>query len=198
MATRFLHLICHSDYVDDMDNPDYGNLSANGRRQAELTARALRHRRIRLLMHCTTAQSVQMVQVMRPYFPTATLKPAPELWEHLPAAPLVPLGKADMTILEMLTELTQLQTALEPIIQEYLTPARGEDRHEMLIGHNNGIRYFVCRALDLPLDNMLRFQVQPGSMTRIVIEPDGQGAKIGLAALNSVSHLPPELRGAAY
>ena len=45
--------------------------------------------------------------------------------------------------------------------------------YEIIVGHGNVIRYFVCRALQLPPEAWLRLSVFNCSITYVTIQPNG-------------------------
>jgi serine/threonine-protein phosphatase PGAM5 len=69
------------------------------------------------------------------------------------------------------------------------TPADQESEEEyiVLICHQNIIRYFVCRALQLPPEAWLRFRGSNCGVTEIIISDDG---RVALEKFADVGHLP--------
>lgn len=55
------------------------------------------------------------------------------------------------------------------------SPQQQQQQHEfeVIVGHGNVIRYFLCRALQLPPEAWLRLSLFNCSMTYIVIQPNG-------------------------
>jgi serine/threonine-protein phosphatase PGAM5 len=47
------------------------------------------------------------------------------------------------------------------------------DEFEIIVGHGNMIRWFLCRALQLPPEAWLRFSTFNCSITYLVIRPEG-------------------------
>ena len=64
-----------------------------------------------------------------------------------------------------------------------------EDSFELVVCHANVIRYFVCRALQLPPEAWLRISLKHASVTWITIRPDG---RCSIRALGEAGHIPPE------
>ena len=60
----------------------------------------------------------------------------------------------------------------------------------LLVCHGNVIRYFVCRALQLPSDHWLRFAVFNASITILDIHSNG---KVSLITMGDVGFLPPKM-----
>eukprot|EP00096_Caligus_rogercresseyi_P005323 TRINITY_DN20585_c0_g1_i1.p1 TRINITY_DN20585_c0_g1~~TRINITY_DN20585_c0_g1_i1.p1 ORF type:complete len:223 (-),score=44.66 TRINITY_DN20585_c0_g1_i1:98-766(-) len=65
-----------------------------------------------------------------------------------------------------------------------------KDSYEIIVCHANVIRYFVCRALQIPPEAWLRLSLKHASITLICIRPDG---RVSLRALGDSGHLPPSL-----
>lgn len=68
-------------------------------------------------------------------------------------------------------------------------PEQESDSYELVICHANVIRYFVCRALQLPPEAWLRISLKHASLTWITIRPNG---KVTLRNLGDSGHFPPE------
>lgn len=90
------------------------------------------------------------------------------------------------------------------------SPTQDKSSIEVVVCHANVIRYFVCRSLhyvtihtvphsssqlltcrslQLPPEAWLRMSLANGSMTRVVIRPNG---KVHLRELGNSGHLPPD------
>ena len=65
---------------------------------------------------------------------------------------------------------------------------QSEDSYEVVVCHANVIRYFVCRALQLPPEAWLRISLKHGSMTWITIRPDG---RTSIRALGESGYMQP-------
>lgn len=68
-------------------------------------------------------------------------------------------------------------------------PEQKEDSYEVIVCHANVIRYFVCRALQLPPEAWLRISLKHASMTFVSIRPNG---KVSVRGLGDAGHFPPE------
>jgi len=62
-----------------------------------------------------------------------------------------------------------------------------EESHEVVVCHANVIRYFVCRALQLPPEAWLRISLRHGSVTWIRISPKGT---VSLRSLGDSGFMP--------
>ena len=59
-----------------------------------------------------------------------------------------------------------------------------------MVCHANVIRYFVCRALQLPPEARLRMSLKHGSITWVTIRPDGRAR---ISALGEAGYMPPKM-----
>lgn len=64
-----------------------------------------------------------------------------------------------------------------------------EDSYEIFICHANVIRYIVCRALQFPPEGWLRLSLNNGSITHLVIRPNG---RVALRTLGDTGFMPPD------
>ena len=62
-----------------------------------------------------------------------------------------------------------------------------EEEYVIIVCHQNVIRYFVCRALQLPPEAWLRFRGSNCGITEIIISDDG---RVSLEKFADVGHLP--------
>ena len=65
-----------------------------------------------------------------------------------------------------------------------------KDSYDIIVCHANVIRYFVCRALQLPPEAWLRINLNHASITCLRIRPNG---RVGLLTLGNAGHLPPQI-----
>ena len=71
--------------------------------------------------------------------------------------------------------------------------ARAEQRYDsidVVCCHANVIRYFACRALQLPPEAWLRISLAHGSVTLLAVRPSGH---VSLLALSDTAAMPTEL-----
>ncbi len=60
---------------------------------------------------------------------------------------------------------------------------------DVLVCHGNVIRYFICRALQLPPDAWLRFATPHASITSLHVRPSG---RVGILMMGEAGHIPPD------
>jgi broad specificity phosphatase PhoE len=71
---------------------------------------------------------------------------------------------------------------------ETLKASREPDASLVLVAHELTIRLLVCRALSMPLDEMRRFALQPGSLSVIEYRTQPRERTL-IASLNETCHL---------
>jgi len=79
---------------------------------------------------------------------------------------------------------------IEAAFRKYLHRAelnQKSDTYEVIVTHANVIRYFVCRALQLPPEAWLRMSLHNGSITWLSIRPDGL---VFVRELGDTGHMP--------
>jgi len=75
--------------------------------------------------------------------------------------------------------------------QEAGSKVNMEPEHTVLVCHNNIIRYFVCRALQLPPEAWLRLKGDNCAITEIVVYPNG---RVSLHRFGDTGHLPIDMQ----
>lgn len=102
-------------------------------------------------------------------------------------------------------EIAANQDRIEAAFQKYIHRAEPYDDHEMvehsheeehydnphefevIVCHGNVIRYFFCRALQLPPEVWLRFSTFNCSITYIMIQPNGL---VSVRSMGDFGHMP--------
>ncbi|XP_068099507.1 serine/threonine-protein phosphatase PGAM5, mitochondrial-like isoform X2 [Hyperolius riggenbachi] len=65
-----------------------------------------------------------------------------------------------------------------------------EDSYEIIVCHDNVIRYLVCRTLQVPPEAWLRMSLHHGSITELLIHHNGQ---VALKGLGDVGYMPAQI-----
>ena len=195
MAHHFLYLIRHGQQATPHQVPDVlGNgLTPAGRQQARRLARrlgaALAEVPRPIIHHSTMRRAAETAAFIAERLPAAPMRPTRTLWE-IPAVS-VPPAFAHWFDRYSPEQVAAGQARMESAFARFFRPARGRDRHSLLVCHGNVIRYLVTRALALPADAWLSMDTLNSGLTEIVIEADG---RVRLINYNDVGHLPARLR----
>jgi broad specificity phosphatase PhoE len=86
--------------------------------------------------------------------------------------------------------LAQSKKQAEKAFARYFQRARGKDKHEIVVGHGNLIRYFICRVLQVQPEGWGNMDLCNCGVSEVLIRPDG---RMILVSHNDVCHLPVHL-----
>jgi broad specificity phosphatase PhoE len=163
-------LVVHGEVEAGRDDPP---LSEAGRQQAQALAGGLRNQTANATIHSGPSRAMQetalpiavAMQAAMPHLRDELRRPDDESADALAAAQeqawsIVEAGKM----------------LLEP------------DATLVIVTHDLTVRLLVCRALSMPLDEMQRFSLQPGSMSTIEWRTQPR-ERLLIASLNEVCHL---------
>lgn len=107
----------------------------------------------------------------------------------MPELPVVEEEKNKNIIATTAGETNTAETAKEDTQQKQLKP-HPQHEFEIIVCHANVIRYFFCRALQLPPEAWLRLCTFNCSLTYFTIRPTGT---VSCRMLGDIGHLPHEL-----
>jgi len=68
-------------------------------------------------------------------------------------------------------------------------PEQEKDSFEVIVCHANVIRYFICRALQLPPEAWLRISLKHASLSWVTIRPSG---KVSIRGVGEAGHMSPD------
>jgi serine/threonine-protein phosphatase PGAM5 len=127
--------------------------------------------------------------------------PDPLLNEGLPAA-IIPPRPDVGPVLAVAQQIDEHHHRLEAAFQKYIhraasppvgrgepPPEDGVHEFEVIVGHANVIRYFFCRALQLPPEAWLRLSLFNCSVTYLMVQPNGY---VTARLLGDTGHIPYE------
>ena len=189
-ATRHLILIRHGQYNLDGKTDEERSLTSLGCEQAKSTGERIADLKLPLsyIVSSTMTRAKETAALIRPSLPN-DLKSLPNdaiLCEGAPFPP-VPSGswKPEMYYY---TDGSRIEAAFRKYFHR-ADKEQKEDSFEVIVCHANVIRYFVCRALQLPPEAWLRISLKHGSMTWVTIRPDG---RTSIRALGEAGYMPPD------
>lgn len=190
LATRTLYLVRHGAYdSEDPRDPAVGKaLVPLGVAQSRLAAGRLAALPVTMtsLVSSTFTRARETAYVIHESFPSLSVEATPLLSECTPHTRRVDV----MQGLEA-GEAESCEAQLERAFATFFQPARGAERHDILVCHGNVIRYLVMRALDVAPDAWLGMSVANCSLTVVRIGTDGA---IKVLAVGDIGHVPPNLQ----
>eukprot|EP00523_Entomoneis_sp_CCMP467_P012533 CAMPEP_0168787822 /NCGR_PEP_ID=MMETSP0725-20121227/12005_1 /TAXON_ID=265536 /ORGANISM="Amphiprora sp., Strain CCMP467" /LENGTH=354 /DNA_ID=CAMNT_0008838053 /DNA_START=42 /DNA_END=1106 /DNA_ORIENTATION=+ len=189
-VTRHIILVRHGQYDETHKEDEKRKLTALGRLQADLTGRRLAEMlkgsktgkanpcNITSIRVSGMTRAIETADIIATHLPGVTFEePDPLLNEGRPCHH-IPGSKASERIVQVTDDNhARIESAFEKYFQRAEAPDDDEDgeKHEfeIIVCHANVIRYFMCRALQLPPEAWLRYCPFNCSLTYLTIRPTG-------------------------
>ncbi|XP_062508941.1 serine/threonine-protein phosphatase PGAM5, mitochondrial-like isoform X2 [Corticium candelabrum] len=188
-ASRHLIFIRHGQYDLKPSDDKLRCLTELGRSQATLTGQRLKEfdKPYTRLVVSTLTRARETTNIICGFLPDVSVETCEMLAEGAPCHPEPPSHnwKPEHYFF-------QDGARIEAAFRKFFYRAdvdQKEDSYEIFVGHSNVIRYFVCRALQLPPESWLRISLANCSVTRLTIRPSG---RVSLQSLGDAGHLPPD------
>ncbi|XP_003744265.1 serine/threonine-protein phosphatase PGAM5, mitochondrial [Galendromus occidentalis] len=188
-AIRHILLVRHGQYLSSKATDPERKLTSLGREQADLTGRRLKALGIKFdrIVNSTMTRATETADIICNHISGprekcnliregAPCQPEPKLLAWQPAE----------------KDFFQEGAVIEAGFRKYFhraDPEQKTDSYELLVCHANVIRYFVCRALQLPPEAWLRFSLNNGSITWVSIHPTG---KVLVRCIGDSGYMPPD------
>ncbi|MBC2906213.1 histidine phosphatase family protein [Streptomyces cupreus] len=197
-AARYLYLARHGEASDDESE-----LSAQGRRQAELLGERLRHAPLATIHHGPLARAAQTAQLIHGRLDDVPIQPAELVGDYLPYLPArdeLPPETAD-AMLDRLAQFPEEERESGPglaraALARFTGPVNGDQpRHELVVTHNFLVAWLVRDALNAPNWRWIGLNHANAALTVIRYAP---GRPAALLVYNDTGHLPPELRWTGF
>lgn len=212
-VTRHIILIRHGQYDEREKDDSKRLLTELGRKQADLTGKRLREMmdgadkefgacKIKVVRVSNMARAKETADIIASHLPGVEYaKPDPELNEGRPCHNL-PGGRVSESTIEKTDEQhARIEAAYRKYFYRSLPERKngdegsGEDKpeeqckheFEIVVCHANVIRYFLCRALQLPPEAWLRLCTFNCSLTYLTIRPTGT---VSCRMLGDMGHIP--------
>ncbi|KAG8291855.1 hypothetical protein J6590_051761 [Homalodisca vitripennis] len=164
----------------------------SGREQALLTGKRLQEfaHKYKHLIVSTMTRAKETAALIQESLPN-NLKVihCPLLEEGAPIPPEPPVDFYNPSPCEYFEDGARIEAAFRRYIHR-ADPEQKGDSYEIIVCHGNVIRYFICRALQVPVDAWMRIGIHHASITGIAILPNG---RVVLSTINDSGHLPVKL-----
>lgn len=205
-VTKHIILVRHGQYDESVKEDEKRILTPLGRRQAHLTGERLKEMiggiddKFKALPVCAIhvsgmARAKETASIMSSHLPQYIERSQPDelLNEGIPAQ-IIP-SRPELDIED---DLAKNGARIEKAFQKYFhrstdkmskqNHSNKNDKHEVeiIVCHANVIRYFFCRALQLPPEAWLRFITYNCSLTYVMIKPSGT---VSCRMLGDIGHL---------
>jgi len=173
-ADRHILLIRHGQYMDDAETDRDRYLTSLGREQAAAVGQRLKTLDLNYtsLTASTMTRAQETANIINKILPELSLTLDANLKEGCPVAPSPPIDKWQPEPHQFHQDGARIEAAYRTYFHR-ADPAQEEDSYEIIVGHANVIRYFVCRAIQVEPDKWLRMCLANCSITLITIGADG-------------------------
>ncbi|KAL3313208.1 Serine/threonine-protein phosphatase pgam5, mitochondrial [Cichlidogyrus casuarinus] len=188
-ATRYIFLIRHGQY--HMEKKDENcHLTMLGHQQTDLTGKRLAHMNYNYtkLIYSTMTRARESAQNILKHLKGLPSESSDLIREGAPFPPEPPLVGWPDDPMQFITEGVRIEKAFRTFFHR-ADPTQESDSYEIFVCHANVIRYFVCRALQLPPEAWLRMSLDNGSITMLVVRPTGT---VSIRCLGSSAFMPHE------
>lgn len=187
-ATRHILLVRHGQYQYAEDDLDC-HLTPLGREQTDLTGQRLAQLNYPYarIVYSTMTRAIESTDEIIKHLPGVPAVPCDFVREGAPFPPepevpgWPPEGKKAFEV-----DGRRIESAFQHYIHRADT-TQTEDSYEIVVCHGNVIRYFVCRALQLPPEAWIRISLDHGSLTWLTIQPSGN---VSLRWLGNSGYMP--------
>ncbi|XP_026540721.1 serine/threonine-protein phosphatase PGAM5, mitochondrial [Notechis scutatus] len=189
-ATRHIFLIRHSQYNLEGQQDKDRILTKLGREQAELTGMRLASLGLKFdkIVYSSMARATETTNIISKHLPGVTKLSTDLLREGAPIEPNPPSSHWKPEAVQYYEDGARIEAAFRNYIHR-ADITQETDSYEIFVCHANVIRYIVCRALQFPPEGWLRISLNNGSITHLVIRPNG---RVALRLLGDTGFMPPE------
>jgi len=190
-ATRNIILIRHGQYNLDGKEDSERYLTDLGRRQASLTGKRLVELALpySFILHSDMKRAIETANIISEDLSKVPVLPADAILRE--GSPIAPEPRVASWRPDYYYE--QDGARIEAAFRKHFhraSPSQTEDSYEVVVCHANVIRYFACRALQLPPEAWLRLSLKHASLTWLVIRPSG---RVHTRCLGEAGHFPPDM-----
>jgi len=194
VATRHILLIRHGQYNMAGKTDLQKKLTNLGKEQAVFTGQRLKalglNKKLTLITESSMTRAHETCELICQHLDPAIPRESSDmLREGAPVEPDPPVIHWQPEPKMFFIDGARIETAFRQFIHR-AGADQPDESYELIVCHANVIRYFVCRALQLPQTAWLRMSLRHASITWLTIRPDG---RVSLRCLGDAGHLPPDM-----
>lgn len=190
-VVRHLILVRHGQYNMEGRTDLERYLTEKGRKQAAISGERLKDLGIEFdkIIRSTMTRAQETAKIMAVSLPELKMHDDSLLEEGAPVPPEPPVGHWRPEASQFFEDGARIEAAFRKYFHR-ADPDQKQDSYTLIVCHANVIRYFVCRALQLPPEAWLRISLGHASLTWISILDDG---RVTLRTLGETGHMPREM-----
>ena len=188
-STRHLIFIRHGQYNTKFKEDEKRTLTQLGQEQAVFTGIRLRELDIPFdkVIESSMTRAIETSSLICDELKDVKLERTDLLREGSPIQPEPPF-RHWRPYISTYTDGPRIESAFRKYVHR-AELSQTRDTYELFVCHANVIRYFVCRALQVPPEAWLRISLRHGSITWITIRPNGY---VSLRCLGEAGHMPAD------
>ena len=192
--TRYIVLIRHGHYHSDGADDSQRTLTPLGHRQAELLAQRLaQYHWTPTQISCSTLvrarQTTDHISSCSKFINVDNYVIDSKLREGQPFQPIPPARCGLYHKNQVHRDGSRIDAAFDSIFYR-AGPEQTHNTYDIVVCHSNVIRYFVCRALQIPKEAWIRIAIPHCSITMLAIGPTGY---VSLKCLGDSGFLPVDM-----
>lgn len=190
VANRHILMIRHGNYDVNAETDEQRKLSPLGREQAELTGLRLKELSFpyTMMVNSSMTRAKETADIIAKSLPDDLRREQCDmLREGAPIPPEPPIGHWKPEMRQFFEDGARIEAGFRKYFHR-ADPDQAKDSYEIMTCHANVIRYYVCRALQLPPEAWLRISLHHGSITWVTIRPSG---RVTLRTLGDSGFMPP-------
>lgn len=201
-TTRHIILVRHGQYKEQYEDDGRRKLTRLGRLQAEKTGRRLRVLQtgidekfgschIKKIYSSDMTRAKETAAIISKHLGLQLQPPDDRLNEAIPA-PIIPVRRDIDAEMEIDENRGRIEDAFRYYFfranpsEDEFDESKPDHEFEVIVCHGNIIRFFFCRALQLPPEAWLRLSIFNCSMTYFIIKPNGY---VSCRMLGDIGHL---------
>ncbi|XP_076369479.1 phosphoglycerate mutase 5 isoform X1 [Tachypleus tridentatus] len=188
-ASRHLILIRHGQYI--MANDDCNRkLTELGKEQADIAGKRIKNLGFPFtrIIQSSMLRALETSQMIQKHLEGVRVETCDLIREGAPIPPEPPVGHWRPEAQQFYQDGARIEAAFRKYFHR-ASPDQEKDSYDVLVCHANVIRYFVCRALQLPPEAWLRFSLHNCSISWIVIQPSG---RVIAYTVGDIGHMPTD------
>lgn len=192
-AKRVLILIRHGQYDFAQKDRAAHVLTDLGHAQAAVVAERLARMRVETpllivkIVHSDMIRAMQTADAIIARLPGIPVECEPDLAEGRPCIPQPSRSAKRWSAEHVASDGVRIERAFQRLVRR-ASESADKDECYVVVCHANVIRYFVCRALQLPPEAWLRMSLPHCSLTTLCVYPIG---RVSMQGFGDAGHLEP-------